>query len=90
MTAKFLLHARREPAEAIPFALLYRKSGFGEIVLRRDRLHRLIGQPPVRDKNRRGIAVKRLICKCVDDVLLHMPSQILYSGFFDGMPALRG
>ena len=48
-----------------------------------DRLHRFIGKPAVQKNHRSRVAVKRLVRKCVDDVLLH-------SGFLFGRPALRG
>jgi len=57
--AEIDLDRRREPAQGVVRALGHEERGFGEIILRRDRLHGRIGQTSLRVTNGRGLPPNR-------------------------------
>ena len=59
MAAQIDLDRRREPAQRIVGALAHEEGGFGEIILRRDRLHGGVGQPFGQRADRGGVAAKQ-------------------------------
>ena len=58
MAAEIDLDTRREPAQRILATLSHQESGFGEIVLRGDRLHGGVRQPSLERADRGRIAAE--------------------------------
>ena len=93
MSAKLLLHARREPPDPESVALAQKKRGFRKVVFRSDLLHPRIRDRVIEQADGRRIAGKRRVRKRVDDILLHCAppfgtrSMIAYS---ENVPVLNG
>ena len=71
MAAKVHLNMRRKPAYVKSISLWNNESGFGEVVLKRNGLHQVIGQPAVHDTYRSRVAGKEFVGECVYYVLFH-------------------
>src|SRR3546814_15436073 len=66
MAAQIDLDRGREPAQVIILAARHEEGGLGQVVLRRDRLHRRIGDPTVQRADGGGVAAEDAVGESVD------------------------